>query len=133
MAVQVDQQGAVPLGLSETQLERLLDPGVENIVDLLSLLAQSLDSHLTDVPVTLHLTAVDQTLDHVRPPALRAQQLLELPGDDLGAGVPGVGEGGELRGALPGLYGVARLTEKVPGRRGVGAQGAAVRDADHLV
>ena len=69
---------------------------------------------------------------HMRPRSALPEQLQQVARYDLGAGVPGVGEGGELRGALPGLYGVARLTEKVPGRRGVGAQGAAVRDADHL-
>ena len=60
---------------------------------------------------------------HMRPrPALAlAEQLQQVARYGLGAGVPGVGEAGELRRALAGLDQVARLAQDVARRRGVAA------------
>ena len=56
-----------------------------------------------------------------RPALALAEQLQQVPRYDLCAGVPGVGEGGELRRALAGLDQVARLAQDVARRRGVAA------------
>ena len=56
-----------------------------------------------------------------RPALALAEQLQQVARYDLCAGVPGVGEGGELRRALAGLDQVARLAQDVARRRGVAA------------
>ena len=69
------------------------------------------------------MSPVHVALNHMRPrPALAlAEQLQQVARYDLCAGVPGVGEGGELRRALAGLDQVARLAQDVAGRGGVAA------------
>ena len=92
VAMEVYQEGGVTSGLAESQCKSLLYPVVEDIIDLLSLLAPCLDCHLTDVSVTLHLTAMDVTLYDVRPEPDLPQLPGELLCDDLSASVPCVGQ-----------------------------------------
>ena len=121
VTVEVNQEDPGLPALLDLPLERAPDPGVEGVVDQLGLLTSPLDSDLGQRPVGLHLAPVHVTLYDVGPHPLLTEQPLHLPGDHLCAGVPGVGQRGELGGALPRLDQVPRLTQDVARRRGVAA------------
>ena len=78
--------------LLETTLNGCLDPGVEDVIDLLSFLTSPLDRGLGDMSVALHLAPVNVTLDHVRLETIFTQEFMNLSGDHISASITSVGE-----------------------------------------